>query len=69
MAAPAVIVTVFEVTEVKVPEVKLKVRSPTVPVIFKSVKVANPFASVVALSVPPKVVVPEPKATVITTPD
>jgi len=68
VAAPGVIVTLVEVSGVSVPEVKRIVRTPVAPVIFKFVKVAKPFASVVAVSEPPKVFAPLASTAVIVTP-
>src|SRR5216684_378586 len=57
VAVPAVTVTVFELTAVSVPAVKLSVRGPTVPVIVSPLNAATPLAfvrtAVVGESVPP----------------
>ena len=67
-AAPAVMVMVPDVACVRPVPVKLSVRSPIVPVMARPLKVATPFASVVAVRVPPNVPSPDAMATVTTTP-
>src|SRR5439155_1117671 len=68
VAAPAVIVTVAELTPVSPVAEKLRVRSPAVPVIARFVKVAAPVPVVVAVSVPPKDPPPVAIAAVTVTP-
>src|SRR5689334_16213623 len=58
----------FEVTLVCDGAVKLSVRAPAVPVIARLVKLATPFAFVVAVAVPPRVPPPLAIAAVTTTP-
>jgi len=67
-AGPAVIVTAFEVTLVSPVVAKLSVRSPTVPLMERFVKVAVPLDVVVAVAVPPKVPPPVAIAAVTVTP-
>src|SRR5882724_704802 len=67
-AGPAVIVTAFEVTLVSPVAAKLSVRSPTVPLMERFVKVAVPLDVVVAVAVPPKVPPPVAIAAVTVTP-
>ena len=55
VAAPAVIVTVAELTPVSPVAEKLRVRSPAAPVIARLANVAAPVPVVVAVSAPPKV--------------
>src|SRR5437588_9389 len=66
-AAPAVIVIVVDVADVSPVAVKLRVRSPAVPVIARLVKLATPLPFVVALSVPPSVPPPVAIAAVTVT--
>ena len=55
VAAPADNVIVPEVTEVRPIDVNCNVRSPIKPAIFRLVKVAKPFTSVAAVTVPASV--------------
>src|SRR2546430_17299177 len=57
-----------EVTLVSPDALKLRVRSPAVPVIDRSVKLATPLAFVVAVSVPPSAPAPLAIAAVTVTP-
>ena len=68
VAAPAVIVTVFDSTPVSPAALKLNVRSPAVPLIARLVKAATPLPFVVAVSVPPSVPPPVAIAAVTVTP-
>src|SRR5207248_6501417 len=68
VAAPAVMVIVPDVAELSPVALKLRVRSPAAPVIDRFVKLAAPFAFVVAVSVPPSVPPPVAIAAVTVTP-
>src|SRR5947208_16510437 len=68
VAAPAVMVIAPDVAELSPVALKLRVRSPAVPVIDRSVKLATPLAFVVAVSVPPSVPPPVAIAAVTVTP-
>src|SRR5262245_6667 len=61
--------TALDVTPTSAADVKLMVRDPAVPVIDRSVKVATPLASVVAVAAPPSVPPPVAIVAVTTTPD
>ena len=68
VATPAVMEIVVDVAAASPEALKLRVRSPTVPVIDRSVKLATPLAFVVAVSVPPSVPPPVAIAAVTVTP-
>src|SRR5438477_392173 len=68
VAAPAVMVIVPDVAELSPVALKLRVRSPAAPVIDRFVKLAAPFAFVVAVSVPTSVPPPVAIAAATVTP-
>ena len=67
VAAPAVMVMVVDVADASPVAEKLNVRSPAVPVMARSVKLATPLPFVTAVSVPPRVPPPVAIAAVTVT--